>query len=280
MADEQKSKQVVEWSFSFEKLGESLNRSIGKLSGDEEVKSDHFSAPIDGARSATVRLDLSVGTAAVKALDNADNLIEADVKYTGEMEFSVTGEAEKTVRLGQKWSKDVVTPIKDALGKFAYRDDLRWDIGLSPDVAIDLDVKGGVGQNNFDLSGLRLTAFHLDTGVGETRLTLPATGTPYNVDLNGGVGGMVITIADGAALRLRVKGGVGGVSIHLPENAAVRVEVKGGLGGANFPSRFTRTKGTDDFISKSGTWETSGYSLAAQQIYIQFDGGVGGLKVV
>jgi hypothetical protein len=280
MADEQKPKQVVEWSFSFDKVGESLNKALGKLGGDEEVKSERFNLPLEGTRSARVQLSLSIGEAKVKALNASDNLIQADVKYTGEMEFTSSGEAEKTVKLAQKRPVSVVEPIRDVFAKFSKRDDLRWDVGLSPEVALDLDIDGGVGQNNLDLSGLRLTAFHMDGGVGETRLTLPATSTAYNAELNGGVGGTTITVADGAAVRLRIKGGVGGVTIHLPDGAAARVEVNGGLGGASFPARFTRTKGGDDFISKSGTWETAGYSLAAQQVYIQFDGGVGGLKVV
>jgi hypothetical protein len=280
MADEQKPKQVVEWSFSFDKVGESLNKALGKLSGDEEVKSERFSVPVEGTRSARVQLSLSVGMATVQALNGSDNLIQADVKYTGEMEFTTSGEAEKTVKLAQKRVVSVVEPIRDAIAKFSNRDDLRWDVGLSPEVALDLDIDGGVGQNTLDLTGLRLTAFRMDGGVGETRLTLPATSAAYNADLNGGVGGTTITVADGAAVRLRIKGGVGGVTLHLPEGAAARIELNGGLGGANFAPRFTRTKGGDDFISKSGTWETAGYSLAAQQVYVQFEGGVGGLKVV
>lgn len=280
MADEQKPKQVVEWSFSFEKVGESLNRALGKISGDEEVKTERFSLPLEGTRSARINLGLSVGTATVRALNASDNLIQADVKYTGEMEFTHSGEAEKTVKLAQKHGSTLVAPIKDALGKFANREELHWEVGLSPEAAIDLDIDGGVGQNTLDLTGLRLTAFHMDVGVGETRLTLPNTGSAYNADLSGGVGETRVKILDGAVVRLRVKGGVGGTVIELPEGTAARVEVSGGLGGASFPARFVRTKTGDDFISKSGTWETAGYSLAADQVYIQFEGGVGGLKVL
>jgi hypothetical protein len=279
MTEEPKSKQVVEWSFSFDKVGEQINRALGKLSGDEEVKSERFSLPLEGTRSARVNLGLSVGTANVRALNGSDNLIQADVKYTGEMEFTYSGEAEKTVRLAQKRGTSVTAPIKDVIGKFAHHQDLHWEIGLSPSVPVDLDIDGGVGQNILDLTGLKLTAFHMDGGVGETRLTLPATGAAYNAELSSGVGETRITILDGAVVRLRVKGGVGGTIIDLPEGAAARVEVSGGLGGASFPDRFARTKGGDDFISKSGTWETAGYSLAAHQVYIQFEGGVGGLKV-
>jgi hypothetical protein len=279
MADEQKPKQVVEWSFSFEQVGESVNRMLGKISGDQEVKTERFSIPLEGTRAASVHLSLSIGTADVHALNAGDNLFQADVKYTGEMEFTVTGDAEKSVKLGQKRSSSVTEPIKNALGRIVNREDLHWDIGISPEVPVELHVDGGIGSNNIDLTNLRLANFQMVGGVGETRLTLPSGASNYVAEVNGGVGNTTIVVPDGAALRLRLQGGVGGVNLHLPENAAARVEVSGGLGGASLPARFTRTKGGDEFISQSGTWETPGYALAQQQIFVQFQGGVGGLKV-
>jgi hypothetical protein len=276
---EQKPKQVVEWSFSFGDVGESVNKMLHDMGVEAEVKTAHFAESVGGATSAKVRLDLSTGKMIVHALPTADNLIEADLRYIGEVEFNASGEAEKTVRLGQKTIPSVIAPFKDFLSAVANHDDLRWEISLSQYVPLELDIHGGVGSTRLDLGSIQLKRLKIDGGVGETQLTLPSSSAPYQVDIGGGVGELNITAAEGAAFRMDVNGGVGGMKIRLPENAAARIEVKGGVGGSKLSQRFNLVKGGNDFMGASGVWETSGFSLASQQIFIVFKGGVGGLKV-
>jgi hypothetical protein len=276
---EQKSKQVVEWSFSFGDVGESINNTLKQLGADAEVKTSHFTEPIGAAKSARVRLDLATGKMIVRAATAPENLIEAEVRHIGEMEFSVSGESDKFVRLGQKNNGVLAGPLKDFLNAVSNHDDLRWEIGLAASIPLDLDIHGGVGVSKLDLSGLQIKHLKMHSGVGEIHLDLPAMPEPYTVELDGGVGETTVTVAEGAALRMRVAGGVGSVKLRLPETSAARVEVQGGLGGAKLAPRFTRVKSGGDFISQSGTWETSGFSLAAHQIVVHFNGGVGELKV-
>lgn len=279
MSDEQDKDKVVEWSFSFDKLGDSINEQIRKMGiGDEEVKHNHFSTGLGDASSASIDLDLSVGRVSVHPLTNAENLIEADVAYVGEMRFEVSGDADKKVRLGQKRTISVNGPLRDAMGMIVKREDLRWDIGLSPKVPLNFNVNGGVGETRLDLSTLKLARLRMNGGVGETRLTLPATDEQYSAKIKGGVGALYATITPGTAVKLDIEGGVGGVNVQLTAGAAVRVQVEGGLGGVSLPSSFKRVKGGSDFISTTGVWETEGYALASQQIRIDFKGGVGGFK--
>jgi hypothetical protein len=281
--DEQKSKKSykTEWSFSFDKIGDSINNLLGSVKiSDEEVKTKQINEPLAGATEAFIRLGLSVGTVTVKASDKPGTLFEADLTYLGELDYKASGDSSKTIELKHKQAEGVsLQPVKDALHRFVNREDLRWLIGISPEVPVKLKLSGGVGKTLIDLSGLKLGGVELDGGVGEVQLTLPAAKDSYVAEIDGGVGGMHVSIADGAALKLKIDGGVGGVSVHLPEKAAARVEIDGGLGGVDLPKRFKKVKGGDDFITKSGVWETEGYALAAQQIYIHFDGGVGGFKV-
>jgi hypothetical protein len=276
---EEKQKRVVEWSFSFGELGESINQTLRQMGVDAEVKTAHFSEPVGSATAANIRLNLATGKMIVHALTGSDNLLEADVRYIGEMEFNVSGDTEKTVSLGQKNIPSVIAPFKDLINSISNHDDLRWEIALSPNLPLDLNVHGGVGVSKLDLSGLQLKRLNIKGGVGETQLTLPVMPTSYDVDIDGGVGETVVNIPEGAVLRLHAKGGVGEAKIRLPESAAVRIEAKGGIGGAKLPSRFKRLKGGDDFMGASGTWETDGFALAQGQIFISFTGGVGGLKV-
>jgi hypothetical protein len=279
---EQKPNRNVEWSFSFDEIGESLKRMVGKLGSDEEAKTETFKAPLEGASRAHVKLNLSVGRVNVYALADSDQLIEATVTYTGELEFSVTGETEKVIRLGQKPGfTDFTTPFKDAVAKFTNRDDLRWDIGLNPTVALDLEIDCGLGSSGLNLTGLNLSKVDVDGGVGEIRLTLPVSDQPYGVEVDNGVGGVNLTVPEGAHPRIQMEGGVGGMSLSLPEATAARLKASGGLGGVTVPARFRRVSGEDGLagIGASGTWETEGFALATQKITVEYSGGIGGLTV-
>lgn len=254
--------------------------SIG-LAGNWEVREFTRAEPLDGAESARVTLDGSLGHLTVAAADSRENLIEADLRYVGsDIEFEASGESEKVVRLGQR-DNQVNLDFGGFVGWFINpQEQLRWEIGLNPDVPLELSINGGVGESDLDLRDLNLTALNLSGGVGEMKLTLPATGARYEVRLNGSVGGLDIEIPDrDADLVLWISGGVGGINIDVPDDAAVRVRSTGGLGGVNVPDGFERISGGDDFGSDQGVWETPGFERAERQIVIEFSGGVGGLTV-
>lgn len=279
---EQKPNRSVEWSFSFDQIGDSLKRMVGKLGSDEEAKTETFKTSLAGTTRAQIKLNLSVGRVNVYALADSDQLIEATVTYTGELEFSVSGEAEKTVRLGQKPGfTDFATPVKDAIAKFTNRDDLRWDIGLNPAVPLEMEIDCGVGSSGLNLTGLNLTKLDVDGGVGEIRLTLPTSPEAYKVEVDNGVGAVNVTVPDGAHPLIEMEGGVGGMTISLPEATAARLKATAGLGGITVPARFRRVSGESGLagIGASGTWETEGFALATQKISVEYSGGVGGLSV-
>ncbi len=250
--------------------------SLG-LAPNVEIRSEHFEEAIEDATSARVTLNASVGSMTVTALEDSRHLIEADIHYVGEVTFDVAGEREKTVTLGQTDSVSFSQgPISTLFGWLGATSALRWNIGLSPAVPLDLTVNGSVGDAQIDLRGLQLTGLDYRGGVGSVRLTLAATEDPYNVQINGSVGEFTLVIPDGAAVTARIEGGVGGFIIDVPDNAAVRLSSSGGLGWVDVPGSFTRTSGGDDH---EGTWETAAYASAERRITIDYDGGVGGLTV-
>jgi hypothetical protein len=286
MTDANDKKQVVEWSFSFDDLANKIGDKLKTVGGtDAEVKHAQFSTPAEGVTSARVELELSVGRAVLKALDHEASLIEADVAYVGEIHFEATGEGVKKVKLSQSHPKTIFagsigSSIRKAIGGLVNNDELLWTIGLSRLIPMALNIEGGVGSSQIDLTGVHLTEFKLESGVGDTKLILPATGAHYEASVEGGVGSSHITILDGASLHLKLEAGVGGVQVSIPSAAAVRITVEGGLGGVNLPADFKRVQGKDEFMSKSGVWESEGYALSQQQITIAFEGGVGGFKLV
>lgn len=302
--DKEKKQYETEWSFSFANLGESISNTLSSLGigEDAEIKTAHFEEMLEDASSAKIVLEPTVGEARVSALDAAsENLFEADVVYIGEVRFEVKTEGNnKSVLLRQNVKHDTLKPIRDAVGSFARRGELKWDMRLSTRVPLDLLINNGVTANNFDLRGLQLTNLRINGGTGKTDLWLPEAASHYSVQLNTGTGELNvdipvgsdidlsanngtgetnITIGAGSAINAKIAGGIGQCNITLPADAAVRLKATTGLGRVKVPDHFARIK-VEEFVATVGTWETPNYASAERKIDLRFDGGIGGLTIV
>lgn len=289
-----------EWSFSLENLSNDI-RDFAKSVwfGDEEpVKQGEFFTPNNGAQSARVRVDFSVGKCVIQPLTNPDNLIEANLTYVGDIDFDVSGEEEKIVILSQK--TELADWVHNGVGWIGSGGELRWDVGLTTEVPIQLEVHGGVGEGKFDLMELQVTNGSIHAGVGKIDLILPARSEWYsmhvnrnigetniivpagaNVDLkvNGGTGAITLEIKEGAQVSAQINGGVGECTIELPANAAARFEADRRTGDLKFPANFICVMNSDEFISKYDVWESAGYTEASTRINVCYNGGVGKLVV-
>ncbi|MEZ4669491.1 MAG: DUF5668 domain-containing protein [Anaerolineae bacterium] len=252
-----------------------LGPSLG-LVRSAEVKIGDYSEPLGDAKSAQVTIGVGVATTTVQALDGSKELFKADIRYLGDVEFTTTGETDKVISLSQTGS---VSTTPDFFGWFDSNQDLRWNIGLSKDIPLALEINSGVSETTLDLSELKLTSLDVDGGVGKLTMSLPSMEESYNAVLKGGVGEFNVTIAKSAAVNLEVKGGVGGVVIDVPDDAAVRVDAQTGVGGINVPANYTKVSGSDQTVGENGVWETDNFNGSSRQISIRFEGGVGGLTI-
>ncbi len=300
----QKKKNEVEWSFSFENIGESIGNVLESLgvSSDTEVKSSSFSEAINSAATAKVQLNLTLGEATITPLVGSDNLIEADVTYVGAVELDVkTSGKTKTVKLHQPQKGEVVLkPLKDFLGAVSTGKDLHWAVRLSPDVPMDLEINTGMTSNALELSQLQLRSLQLKTGTGKTVLNLPAMAERYQAKVSAGTGALHLTLPDNTdadltvsngtgetninlganvALDAKVSGGLGACNISVPGDAAIRLKASTGIGSVDVPDHWVRVKGGDDFIATNGVWETPDFEAASRQITINYSGGVGKLTL-
>jgi hypothetical protein len=275
-----RDERKVEWAFDFANLGESLRNLLSSMAGDEEVQHSTFDVPLAASEVAEVDIDFSVGEAFVSALPaESDLLMSADLRHIGDIELVDEGETQRYITLKQKVSASRAgQSIQQGLRALADRQNLRWDVMLSPAVPLVMDIDGGVGPSELDLSGLQLKRLKADTGVGELTLTLPAQDTMYEASIDGGVGRTRIYIPDGTVAMLDVDGGVGAVEITIPPGAAVQLKADGGLGSVSVPASM-QVKGKAKDFGMSGTWQTDGYDLAEDRIIIHYDGGVGQLTI-
>jgi hypothetical protein len=92
---------------------------------------------------------------------------------------------------------------------------LRWDLGLTTGIPIDLNVDLGAGEAVIDLSGLDISAFQYEMGVGRLTLTLPVDRN-LSGKVDGAIGRIVIFVPPDVGLH--TSGDIGLVIIQAPEN--------------------------------------------------------------
>jgi hypothetical protein len=209
----------------------------------ERLVSQSFSHPLEGATSAQIRLELGMGRLELGALEDSENLFEADVRYD-ERRGSLTSDVK---RRGDELQVELRSEFREWGALPGETGDL-WDVRLSPDVPLRLDIDGGINRSQLDLSQLTLTRLDLNMGVGDVELSLPEQGV----------------------YRARIDGGVGKLEIRAPEAGAVRIQVDGGLGSVDVAERFRRD---------GNTYLSEGYRSGEEAIEIDINAGIGALII-
>jgi len=215
-----------------------------------EFRSDHVESSLTNVERAEVYISWTSVPGYLNALEDSPNLIEADVDYVGELTFrtDVRGGLADVVldsRFTGSWFG--VWPLGD-------QSDKRWDVGLSPDVPLDLNLDAGSGPCDFDLIGLQVSGLVLDAGSGPIDLALPS----------------------GSSFDAKIDGGSGPVSIVLPQNVGLRVELDSGSGPFSSDSRFELVQGKR---YGDGVWETYRYDAAEYKILLVLDQGSGPVSI-
>ncbi len=251
------------------------------LGANLDIQEKQLQEPLGDTTSAQLDLGLAVGRATVSALTDSTDLLNADLRYVGGVDYSASGSQEqKHISLS---SRSEGVQIFDFLG-FSFMgsdsaDQLRWNIGLTTAIPLDLQLNGGVGDATIDLTGIQLSSFSYNSGVGDTTITLPV-GENYPFSLNSGVGNVTVNFAADTPITASVNGGVGSMILDVPDNAAVVLTKNGGLGTVRVPSDFERVGGDANRIDSAGVWQSANYSSSADNlISITYEGGVGDLTL-
>ncbi|MCL5997491.1 MAG: DUF4097 family beta strand repeat-containing protein, partial [Chloroflexi bacterium] len=232
------------------------------LNANAPVKSGQFTAPVGNATSARVNLNLASGTTTIDALSDSNALIDAKLNYVGAIDFAVQGDAEKTVRLQQRNGTGIMFwPFSSLNG-----DQLRWDIGLTPRIPIDLRIDASSGSAQLNLSDLKLQALTIDASSGAFNADLPDMPEHYDVRVQASSGSFNMNVPEGVDLRAEVDMSSGHVVFDVPNGAAVQVDVRNSSSGSVVvPSDYTRTR---DDGRDQGTWESPNYGQAERKIIL------------
>jgi hypothetical protein len=244
------------------------------LNVTKDLQTRTITVPLEKNQNARVSLDLASYPTTIQALPAASpDVLDATLHYRGAIDFSATGsngvlDIRLSHRNSENWWMNMVSS-----------GDQSWQIGLHPNLPLDMTINAASGSSDIDLSGLQLTRLKMDAASGSTTLNLPASQKSYPVDYNGASGSAEINLPAATSITLTLNGASGSISVNLPANAAARVEVKdNGSGSVSINNRLTRLEGQ---VGKDmGVWETPGYASAANKILVLLNGvGSGSINV-
>jgi hypothetical protein len=110
---------------------------------------------------------------------------------------------------------------------------------------------------------------NVDAGVGEVVLDLSDL-LVSDLQLHSGVGSVEVTLPRRGAVGGRIDGGIGNLRIDIPEGAQARLRVDRGLGDVNIGGRFER---------RGDYYETQGFDTSESYTELEIHVGIGSVTV-
>ncbi len=171
---------------------------------DKSISIDALSA-----RSAHVRVGFGAGKLHIDGAASAGKALDGIVNDEAHVTSQLDGDV-LNVRLGNEASFPIV----------GIPSGFRWNLHLSKDLPLTLELKTGASSSSVDLSALSVSSLSVDTGASETEITLPATGHTH-VEVRGGAAEIRLRIPQGVAARVRSRSGM--AEVRVDENRFPRM---------------------------------------------------------
>lgn len=208
---------------------------INAVTGDTDIYD--VTVEKDEAEELDVKLEMSAGKMYVSS--GADDWMEGEIEYSGSkfkpnLEYEISGD------------KGIIEIDQKNKGVNLGEQKNEWDISLSEEVPLELEVKAGASDTNLDLRGLKLKELTVEAGVGD-----------IEVDLSGDWE---------ESFQVTLETGVGETTVILPKDVGVKVITKKGIGSTDI----------EGFISKGDhTYVNEAYEKAEVVITVNAELGVG-----
>lgn len=211
--------------------------------GKENIgKADVSKIHVEKDKAKELDIVLNVGAGKLNVAEGASEWVEGEIQYNvKELKPKVTyKKSGKTGEIVIEQSNKELSGIN--IGNI--KND--WDLELSNDVPIDLEVNTGASDTKLNLQGLKLSNLDVSSGVGNVTVDLSGDWKEsFDVDL---------------------KMGVGQSTIILPVDVGVKIKSTKGIGHADF----------EGFISKgNGVYVNEAYEKADVKIDVDTDLGIG-----
>lgn len=213
-----------------------------RLNRDADYPVEHYTLPLEGASSATIKLEHGGGKLELRGADLSGNLL--DGTFAGGVEPRISrNSGEVQAFLSSKVHIVTGWPTFSKGG-------LAWNIQLSREVPIELKVETGASETVMDLSDVKVSALKIETGASSTKVILPSNAGFTRVEASAGAAALEFTV---------------------PANVAARIKIESAITGKNINSaRFPRT---GDY------YESAGYEQAINKVEIHIETGVGSIDI-
>ena len=146
---------------------------------------------------------------------------------------------------GGGWDIDI-----DLWGLFQRLGDVNWEVGISPDVVVGLDIEAGAADIELDLSELTLETLDMDIGAADVNVVLPAHAGHTDVSIDAGAADIDIAVPDGVAAMITTDTAVTSIDVDT----------------ARFPMN-------------DGVYRSSDYETALNRVEINIDAGVSSVSI-
>lgn len=204
------------------------------------TKSKNVAVELQGAREMSLKVSHGAGQLRVGAGASSGRALEGECTDNVNVQSHLTGD-----RLEVRVSGDVV------FVPFVWNSrGLDWDLRLTNEVPLSLELELGANQSTVDISGLRVIKFKLQTGASSTDVTLPATGV----------------------VAAEVQMGAAELKMRIPQGMAARIRSKSGLAEINVDlSRFPRV---------DGGYESTNFGASENRVDLTIEAGVGKVTIL
>jgi len=214
--------------------------------GGEALETESVSIPLEGVGEAQISMNHGAGELRI-----AGGAAEAEL-LTGTFDGGVKQTSTKS---GDRLDVTLKIPTQGfpfAIAPWLWGpgNRIRWDLEITPNIPISLEVNSGASDARLNLTDTQVTELELHTGASSTEIDLPS-----QVELT----------------RVKVEAGAASVKLRVPNGVAARVEVDGGLLGVDVDQ--TR------FPKEGKVYQSPDFEAAPYRAEIKVSAGAGSISV-
>jgi hypothetical protein len=218
---------------------------LGATGREKEIEGEDAAIPLEGAQQAKIHMHHGGGRLLVGSGALPGQLVSGSFRGgLSHRSRETTNGLEVEMRVRDSLFPLVISPFNWG------RHGLDWQVNLTPEIPLALELHTGASETRLDLSDLRVTDLRLETGASSTEITTPA---------------------HCEHTRVRVNYGAASVRIRVPEGVAARIRTTGGLMDASVDrARFPKS---------AGYYQSPDYETAPFKVEMHLEGGVGSIRV-
>ena len=157
-----------------------------------------YSTPLENTETFELGMGFVSGRVALRSEPSGDRLFSAGFNNRpADVIHDHTGSFSKIYLSTDGFSVD----YSDGEGDFNLSGLADWDLMVSPDVALDLDIRAGAADLDLDLTHLNVRRVFVGAGASQVRIRLPDSGKTL-VEIEAGAADIQITVPQGVAARI------------------------------------------------------------------------------